>query len=237
MAKAPYRLAIAFSIAASGSSVAHGQAYQCRLPDRLTIPKIERDEPTRRMPVNGYTLALSWAPEFCKPRADQQAHAVQCSGRNGRFGMVVHGLWPQGRQGWPQWCPTPRTLQLPEVRRNLCMTPSARLQARQWAKHGACMVRSPEKYFKVTRILWNSLRMPDFDRLSREDDLTAGRIRTRFATANPGFMAEAVGVKLNARGWLQELRLCYGKDFRPTRCDSRRFGPTDGTRLKIWRGL
>ena len=99
------------------------------------------------------------------------------------------------------------------------------------------MTRRPETYFAVTRILWNGLRIPDYDRISREDALTAGRIRKAFADANPGWQAHHVGVKLNKRGWLEELRLCYAKDFMPTRCDASRFGAADGAEAAIWRGL
>ena len=99
------------------------------------------------------------------------------------------------------------------------------------------MTKRPETYFKVTRILWDSYRIPDYDRISREDGLTAGRIRQAFADANGGIPANAVGVKLNRDGWLEELRICYGVRFRPVRCDAKRFGARDGSRAKIWRGL
>jgi ribonuclease T2 len=69
------------------------------------------------------------------------------------------------------------------------------------------MVKRPANYLKVTRILWESLRIPDYDRISREDALTAGRIRSAFADANPGIPESAIGVKPNARGWLEEIRL------------------------------
>ena len=55
--------------------------------------------------------------------------------------------------------------------------------------------------------------------------------------ANRGWFAEAVGVKLNKRGWLEELRLCYDKRFMPEACDGQRYGAKDGTAAKIWRGL
>jgi len=117
------------------------------------------------------------------------------------------------------------------------MTPSVALLAHEWAKHGTCMVRRPESYFKVTRILWNSLRWPDFDRIGRQPDLTAGRIRQAFADANRYWEPERVGLVVNERGWLEGIRLCYGKDFMPTRCDARRFGPRDAVPVRIWRGL
>jgi ribonuclease T2 len=203
----------------------------------VTVPPVRPDGPARRTAVTGYTLALSWAPEFCKGRQGRTADAVQCAGANGRFGLVVHGLWPEGRGTWPQWCPTTRRLSSAEARANLCMMPSARLQATEWRKHGACMTSTPAAYFKVTRILFGGLRLPDLDRLSKEPGLAAGTVRKRFAAANPRWRADAVGVALNERGWLEELRLCYGKDFMPARCDRRRFGAADSAPVKIWRGL
>ncbi len=219
------------------SAPLHAQAYQCRVPQRIVAPPITREGPVRRVPVTGYTLAVSWSPEFCKGREASRADLVQCSGTNGRFGLVVHGLWPEGRGTWPQWCPTPRKVAPAELKRNLCMMPSARMQAHEWARHGACMARSPAKYFEITRILWEGLRLPDFDRLSKDEPLTAGAIRARFAAANPGWTPEAVGLVVNERGWLNELRLCYDRKFMPEACDRRRFGPADAAPVKIWRGL
>ncbi|HSG34772.1 MAG TPA: ribonuclease T, partial [Sphingomonadaceae bacterium] len=199
---------------------------------------IEQDGPTREMPVTGYTLALSWSPEYCRTRADSSSDAMQCSGRNGRFGMVLHGLWPEGGNGrWPQWCQASRAPDLALIRRDLCISPSARLMAWQWAKHGSCAFRRPETYFNISRILWNSLRFPDFDRLSRREDLDAGIVREAFATANRHFEPEFVGVKLNRRGWLEELRICYGTNFFPAKCSASQFGPKDSAEVKIWRGL
>jgi ribonuclease T2 len=218
-------------------ATASAQAYQCRAPQVTSVPRVTPDAPRRVMAVTGYTLALSWSPEFCKPRADDRSHAAQCSGKNGSFGLVVHGLWPESGQSWPQWCAAGGTLTPAEVRGSMCMMPSERLVARQWAKHGSCMVDRPAKYLKVTSILWQSLRIPDYDRISREGGLTAGRIRAAFADANPAWPENAIGVKLNARGWLEEVRLCYGKTFRPVRCTPSRWGAKDGVAAKVWRGL
>lgn len=228
----------AFALAALAlAAPLHAQAYQCRAPARLSAPPVAPDGPVRRMPIAGYTLAVSWSPEFCRGRNQATGNAVQCSGRNGRFGMVVHGLWPEGRQGWPQWCPTPRRPAPAELARNICMMPGAEMQAHEWAKHGSCMARQPEKYFAVTRVLWNGLRWPDFDRLSKDDPLTAGTIRQAIVAANPGWRGDAIGLVLSDSGWLRELRLCYDRRFRPARCAAARKGPSDNVPVKIWRGL
>lgn len=219
------------------SAPTHAQSYQCQMPQSVAVPRITPDAKPRTMPVTGYTLAASWSPEFCKGREGEARHRTQCSGRNGRFGFVAHGLWPESRGSWPQWCRTARTLSPVEARKNMCMSPSAALLARQWAKHGSCMSPRPEAYFKATRILWNSIAWPDTDRLSREEGLTAARFREEFQIANPAWPREAVGISLNQRGWLKEVQLCYGKDFMPKACDRRRFGAKDSGALKIWRGL
>lgn len=234
----PRRIALAFlAVGLLDAASLAAQHYQCRPPRTLDLPQVEADAPRRVLPVTGYTLALSWSPEFCKPRKRQPAHARQCSGQAGLFGLVVHGLWPESGRSWPQWCNAAREPLPREVATNMCLTPSAALLARQWAKHGACMTKRPATYFKVTRILWQGLRLPDLDRVSREKDLTAGTIRTRFTDANPDWPREAVGVHLNARGWLEELHLCYDKRFMPAACDRRRFGARDDAEAKIWRGL
>ncbi len=213
------------------------QAYQCRVPQAVEVPRIAPDAPPRSLPVTGYTLALSWSPEFCRTRKDDPAHAMQCGGERGSFGLVVHGLWPEGAKGSPQWCKAVAAPTAAEVRGAMCLMPSERLVARQWAKHGSCMVPNPARYLKVIGILHGGLRLPDYDRISREDGLTAGRIRSAFADANPGWPESAIGVQLNARGWLEEVRLCYAKTFRPVRCPPSRWGAEDGAAAKVWRGL
>lgn len=213
------------------------QAYQCTPPARLgALPLPEPDGPTRRAPIARYTLAVSWAPEFC--RTDRDPNSIECSGRSGRFGFVLHGLWPESASGpSPQWCsvtprPSPRL-----IRRNLCMTPAPALLEHEWAKHGSCMARTPDAYFDVAASLWRPLRWPDADRLSRKDGLTAGELRRELALANPRWPATGIGVVLSRTGWLREIRLCYSRRFQPIPCGRSQLGPPAATRLKIWRGL
>ena len=211
------------------------QAYQCSLPQRIeALPPPRPDGPVRRAAVGGYTLAVSWSPEYC--RGDRTS--MQCSGRNGRFGFVLHGLWPEARRGPPpQWCATAPRPSPELLRRHLCMTPVPRLLEHEWAKHGSCMAPTPEAYFRTAARLWQALRWPDADRLSRQRNLTVGDLRRAVAMANPGWQRQQVGVLLSDKGWLRELRLCYGADFRPVACGRPLFGRPDATPLRIWRGL
>ncbi len=230
-------LPFAILLAAITPTPSHAQAYQCSLPRKIEpIPPRQPDGPVRLKPVGRYTLAASWSPEYC--RIERNKGTMQCSGQHGRFGFVLHGLWPEAQNGAPpQWCSlTPRPS--PElIRRNLCMTPVPSLLEHEWAKHGSCMTRKPETYFKVSAILWQSVQWPDADRLSRKKELTAGDLRDAFLIANPHWKREHIGIERNERGWLRGMRLCYGRDFRPSRCPSGTYGPSDKTPLKIWRGL
>ena len=229
------RLSAALLLAWPGPAMA--QAYQCVLPRKVEpVRPIEPDGPPRRAAIAGYTLAASWSPEYC--RRPQDKGTMQCSGANGRFGFVLHGLWPEAASGPPpQWCRlTPRPA--PDLlRRQLCMTPVPWLIEHEWAKHGSCMARRPETYFRVSAILWRSLHWPDADRLSRQGDLTAGDLRRAFAAANPGWRPGQVGLATSRSGWLREIRLCYGRDFMPRDCPRGKLGPRDETPLRIWRGI
>lgn len=232
------RAALALLLAAMPVA-ANAQAYQCQAPAAPpAIPAITADGPVRQVPVARYTLALSWSPEFCRGRENSGRNAFQCSGSGGRFGFILHGLWPEGRgSAYPQWCATRRTVSPALARQHMCMTPDARLLAHEWAKHGACMARTPESYFRTAQGLWNVLRWPDYDRISRQDGLTAGDVRQAFVEANPAFRADQVGLRLNQRGWLTEMRLCYDRRLRPTRCNEWQLGVADEAAVRIWRGL
>ena len=230
------RLGIAALPLLAAATAVQAQSYQCRIPKAISVPKPIPDGPVRKLPVTGYTLSLSWSPEQC--RFATKADTFQCSGENGRFGLVLHGLWPEGKgANWPQWCPTRQHPSARLVRQNMCLTPSAALIAHEWAKHGSCMTKTPEAYFKAARILWDSLTLPDLDRLSRRKGLTAGMIREAFVTAFPAFKSDMVGLRLTDTGWFDEIKLCYNKDFRPTRCTKSQYGPLNATPAKIWRGL
>lgn len=213
------------------------QAWQCHAPRAMAAePLPAPDGPRRVLPIRGYTLALTWSPEFCKAHGGDPASATQCDGRIGRFGFVVHGLWPESEPGrWPQWCGAGTPLPPDTVRRAMCLTPSPALQAHEWAKHGACMARTPDAYFAAAAALMRALAFPDMARLSRQPGLTAGALRRALVEANPGLPAAALRVRANPRGWLEEVHVCYGRDFLPVPCADA--GLADAAPLKVWRSF
>ncbi len=223
----------------ASSSAALAQAYQCRIPRGIdAAPPVRKpaDEPRRVKPVDGYLLALSWSPEFCRTRQESRRHQSQCGGTLGDFGFILHGLWPETRgRDYPQWCAGQVQVPRETVRRNMCTIPSARLLRRQWAKHGSCMTRKPDTYFRISRIMYDAVRYPDMSALSRRP-LTIGAFRKAFAAANPGLEHDMLFVKTNGRGWLEEVRVCLGKNFRPRRCPAHNPRQRANREIKIWRG-
>lgn len=234
----PIRLILAALVSLAMAPAALAQSFQCVVPGKLAPQAPPRiDGPIRRTVVGGYTLAASWSPEFCHGARDQ-AGSFQCSGRGGRFGFVLHGLWPESQFGQPpQWCSIQPRPRLEDLRANLCMSPSTSLLEHEWAKHGSCMAATPLEYFGTARKLWQALQWPDADKLSYRKDLTVGDLRQAFLAANPGWSANAVAILTSGNDWLREIQLCYGRDQRPAACRRDRQGARDGQRLKIWRGL
>ncbi|WP_419809274.1 ribonuclease T2 [Sphingomonas sp.] len=217
--------------------VAEAQAYRCSVPAGVERPHADvasADQPQRLLPIGGYTLALTWAPEFCR-RAPRNAR-FQCGAGN-RFGFTLHGLWPDGvGREWPQYCRSTALLPPRVIRANLCATPSAQLLQHEWAKHGTCMPgQTPATYFARSTGLYGRLRYPDMDALSR-GRVTAGSLATALAAANPGLPAAAVRVTTTRQGWLDELWLCLDQRFRYERCHADGGGVAATSTVKIWRG-
>jgi len=231
------RRALAF-LCLTLATPALAQGWQCEVPPQISVPALpEPDAPPRATPITGYTLAASWSPEFCRTRKADPRHATQCSGKQGRFGFVLHGLWPDGRNGkYPQYCPSRRLPDAQTLRRNFCTTPSADLMMHEWAKHGTCMSADPAAYFDKGRTLFQTLQFPDMARLSRTEGLNAGKVRQAMALANPRLRPEMFRLLLGRDGWLREVHVCYSRMFKPMRCPTGS-GPADTVPVKIWRSF
>lgn len=224
------------SIALAGTASA--QSYSCAVPGTIQRPKPDlpsASQPRRVLPIGGYTLAVTWAPEFCRDRARESSARFQCGSGN-RFGFTLHGLWPDGvGKEWPQYCTATGLLPKPVIAAHLCATPSVQLLQHEWAKHGTCMGIKPADYFNRSASLYAKLRYPNMDALSRSP-LTAGRFAAAMAAANPGLPANAIRVTANRKGWLDELWLCLDKRFAYERCKAGTGGLADKAPLKVWRG-
>lgn len=233
------RAAVAAGVLLLAPGVAQAQALSCRVPAQVPVPRPDGPsvrEPRRVLPIGGYTLALTWGPQYCQQNGRSANASFQCGSGN-RFGFTLHGLWPDGRgKQWPQYCAPAAILPPATIARNLCATPSAQLLQHEYAKHGTCMGISADRYFAQATRLYDGVRTPDMNSLSRRPTLTAGQFAAAFARANRGITPTMMRVTANRRGWLEEVWLCLDTRFRPARCPAHQGGLTASARLKIWRG-
>lgn len=170
-----------------------------------------------------YVLALSWSPSWCRAEGDDR-DAAQCDvGRNSDF--VVHGLWPQHEQGWPQDCRT--AARDPSRRDSAAMADlmgSSGQAWYQWKKHGRCSGLSGQGYFAATRAAADMITIPVvFEDLARDIALPPSVVEDAFIEANPALGRDGITVTCRS-GALQEVRICLTRDLAPRDCaaDARR---------------
>ncbi len=227
------------AMAAMTPVAASAQALSCLVPAAVLRPRPDlpsAGQPRRVVPIGGYTLAITWAPQYCRQNGDRDSARFQCGAGN-RFGFTLHGLWPDGvGKDWPQYCKATPLLPRAVIAANLCETPSAQLMQHEWAKHGTCMAGyTPARYFRQSTMLYRRLRYPDMDALSRQS-LTAGRLAAAIAGANPGITPAMMRITADRQGWLDEVWLCLDEAFGYARCPAHQGGLADGAAVKIWRG-
>lgn len=215
---------------------AQAQAQECRLPERLESRACGGKGPMvgQAGDFDYYVLALSWSPQFCADAGRARANPLQCEAN--RFGLVVHGLWPQyrdrpGKQDWPQYCQPSQALPEALLRRHLCRQPSPVLMNCQWAKHGSCSGMSAPAYFAATERLAAALVLPDLPRgEQRAGDLLASLAK---ANAAAGLRQEHMAV-IAKDGALSEIRICYAKNMTEfVTCDRAVGGSRPGLRLQV----
>ncbi|MES2900014.1 MAG: ribonuclease T2 [Pseudomonadota bacterium] len=161
-----------------------------------------------------YVLAMSWSPSYCATSHDPD----QCdSGR--RLGFVLHGLWPQFENGYPENCSGAR-LPHDAVRRYAPLFPSPKLVGHEWRRHGTCSGLDPDSYFALSDKFRNQLQIPAALRQPEAPvRLTPRQFVHAFKNANPG-MADGSVLPFCAGGgrFLRELHACFAKDGRSRAC-------------------
>ncbi|WP_375381533.1 ribonuclease T [uncultured Sphingomonas sp.] len=222
-------------------AAAGAQAYSCAVP--AVLPPIHPELPNERnpqrlLPIGGYTLAVTWTPEYCFSHKREPSAAFECGGEGGggaRFGFSLHGLWPDGiGPEWPQYCKSTPLLPDATLRRNLCATPSAQLLQHEWAKHGTCTGSTPDAYFARSTGLYGKLVWPDMTAFGR-GTTTVGAVAQAIAAANPGVSADMMRVTATRDGWLDEVWFCLDKQMAYTRCKAGSGGAAPATTIRVAR--
>ena len=166
--------------------------------------------------VDYYLLTLSWSPEFCH----SPAHAEKPECQSGHNGFVLHGLWPQYAQGYPEHCSNAPGLANPGEMADLM--PDAGLVAHEWSTHGTCSGLDAESYFKLLRQAFTSVKIPARFAAPRENFSVAPQeVKSEFVKANPNFSDDDMTVSCG-NNYLTAVSLCMTKDLKPTACQNLR---------------
>ncbi|WP_313554668.1 ribonuclease T2 family protein [Agrobacterium cavarae] len=158
-----------------------------------------------------YVLSLSWSPAFCASDAGRNSRQ-QC-GADRKFGFVVHGLWPQNDQSYPEFCGADKNERVPDnLGRNMFdIMPSMGLIGHQWRKHGSCSGLTQKQYFDKTRDAYDRIKIPaDLSTGDQSKRLSADAIEAAFVDANPGMTKNGIAISCEGPR-LEEVRICLSK--------------------------
>jgi ribonuclease T2 len=186
-------------------------------PAERTPPRDERAAAPRDKGFDFYVLSLSWSPTWCAAN-DRAGRTAQCDPRR-NTGFIVHGLWPQNEQGFPEFCRSKDSDRVPEAlgRDLFDIMPSMGLIGHEWRKHGTCSGLGQRDYFALLRAARERVRIPAaIEKADAPQRMSPAEIETALANANPGLSPRAVAVTCDG-GKLEDIRICMTRDlaFRP----------------------
>jgi ribonuclease T2 len=156
-----------------------------------------------------YLMSLSWSPSFCETHPNE---TDQCGAR--KFGFVLHGLWPQNRNGtWPEHCSSDKTLDEKTVEHMLPLMPSRHLIEHEWETHGACTGLDPKQYFDLADQAYSGVKIPPaLVAPTTPPALSAKDVVQAFIQANPLLDERMISVACREGSELEEVRICIDKD-------------------------
>src|ERR1700732_783374 len=146
-----------------------------------------------------YVLALSWSPSYCQAAGDRAQGQPECGARP--YSFVVHGLWPQYENVFPEYCqvPAPR-LARTIISSMLDLMPAPRLIFREWDRHGTCSGLPARAYFDNVRRARARVKIPA-QYLALQDPLTVTPVEVEdaFVKANTGMTRDSISVACDAK--------------------------------------
>jgi ribonuclease T2 len=166
-----------------------------------------------------YLMSLSWSPSYCLTHPNE---VPQCGSKG--FGFVLHGLWPQNRDGsWQQHCGTHVAPDTATIEHTLAFMPSRSLIEHEWQTHGACTGLDPKTYFGLADRAFASVTIPQALKAPRSPPaLSAAEVVQAFTRTNPGLDGSMLSVVCHDGSELVEVRVCLGKDsLAPQACGGR----------------
>ena len=164
-----------------------------------------------------YVLALSWSPTWCAT-APGAADSDQC-GADPAHGLIVHGLWPQYENGYPEFCGDAEALYPALAASMLDIMTDADLVAHEWEKHGSCSGETAESYFELTRAAFERVSVTTEFAVSSDDStMSANEAEAAVVRSNPGLTEDSMAISCDD-GWLEEVRICMTRELEFRSCE------------------
>jgi ribonuclease T2 len=163
-----------------------------------------------------YVLSLSWSPAFCL----SEPGAAEGTGPR-RFGFIVHGLWPQYEEGWPENCNVHEQVPDSVVSGIFDIMPARGLVYHEWSAHGTCSGLDPADFFALVRSAYGTIAIPaTFAGTDQQVEQAPAAIAAAFVHANPRLAASSIAVICSAQGAprLREVRICLDRSLKPRAC-------------------
>ena len=157
-----------------------------------------------------YVLTLSWSPEFCH----DHSYSPEC--QSGHHGFIVHGLWPQFTEGYPENCSEATGPTNPSEM--LDIMPDEKLIQHEWTTHGTCSGLSADEYFKLLRRAYSSIKIPpQLAAASEGFSVRPSDLKEKFLEVNPRVNRDSIAVSCG-NNYLTGVHICLTKDLEPTGC-------------------
>ncbi|KAG0498751.1 hypothetical protein HPP92_003442 [Vanilla planifolia] len=184
-----------------------------------------------------FTLALQWPGTYCR-RTHRCCSSNGCCGLNPLTDFTIHGLWPDYYDGsYPSCCKDSDfdekkiSSLLPDLRKywpslscgssSLCHVGKGLFWAHEWEKHGTCSYPSlKDEYSYFAKALDLYLKY-NITRILNNDGIFVGTDERYSVGTIISAIIKALGTMPFlecSHGSLQELRLCFDKDFKPRDC-------------------
>ncbi len=181
-------------------------------------PAVARHGHDRPGEFDDYVLSLSWSRAYCL----ESAGAAECRGTR-RYGFIVHGLWPQGGRGRPEYCATSARVSDAVVRGVADLMPAPGLVHHEWSAHGSCSGLRPEEFFALVRRAYGEVTVPPpFIAPTAAVEQAPNAVTAAFLRANPRLTPDSLVVTCSGQGLprLREVRICLDRELRPRACSA-----------------
>jgi ribonuclease T2 len=164
-----------------------------------------------------YLLSLSWSPAFCL----ESPQSSECRGSR-RYGLIVHGLWPQLDDGARiEHCDVHERVDDRVASGMLDLMPATGLIYHEWSAHGTCSGLGSTDFFALVRRARNGFTVPSsLTGTAAELNRPTQDLLAELRAANPRFPDGSLLVTCTGQDVprLREVRACLGRDLEPRRC-------------------